>query len=213
METMNNWFDIAFPGARVMAILRGYSVERTVELARMARAMGIDCVEVPIQSDTAVAAAGRWAVALRSTVAAGAALGRAVGAGTVITAQLVDLAAEAGAQFTAAPGLDAGVVEASHDAGLPHLPGVATGSDLQLACALGLSWVKAFPASVLGPSWLSAMSGPFPQVKFVATGGINASNAAEYLAAGARVVAVSSALADKEARHELGQLVDTCSTN
>ncbi|WP_259607261.1 MULTISPECIES: bifunctional 4-hydroxy-2-oxoglutarate aldolase/2-dehydro-3-deoxy-phosphogluconate aldolase [Microbacterium] len=105
-------------------------------------------------------------------------------------------AAAAGAGFTVSPGLDLEVVRASHDAGLSGLPGVGTASEVQLARKAGLTWLKAFPASVLGSSWLHAMRGPFPEVRFVATGGMSAANATEYLDAGARVVAVGSALED-----------------
>ena len=78
-----------------------------------------------------------------------------------------------------------------------HLPGVATPSEIQQALRHGATWLKAFPATVLGTGWFAAMRGPFPEVNLVATGGVSAHNAADYLAAGARAVAVGSALADE----------------
>ncbi|MEU6814441.1 bifunctional 4-hydroxy-2-oxoglutarate aldolase/2-dehydro-3-deoxy-phosphogluconate aldolase [Streptomyces sp. NPDC046860] len=189
-------FDRVFAGVPVMAILRGMPLTRTVELAERAWDLGIECVEVPVQDEEAAAV-------LAAVVAAGR--GRPVGAGTVTTPERLGWAVAAGAAFTVAPGLDAGVARASVDAGLPHLPGVATATDVQAARALGLDWLKAFPASVLGPDWFRAMRGPFPEVPFVATGGIDASNAAAYLAAGAKVVAVGSAL---EAPDQLRSLAD-----
>lgn len=191
METMSDWFEEAFAGAPVMAILRGYDPERTVALARRAWSVGIDCVEVPIQDAGAEAS-------LAAAVAAGREAGRAVGAGTVTSTARLERAIELGAAFTVAPGLDLRLVRASADAGVPHLPGVATGSDVQAALDAGLTTVKAFPASVLGTGWFQAMRGPFPEVRIVATGGMHARNAAEYLAAGADVVAVGSALDDPE---------------
>ncbi|NEB81742.1 bifunctional 4-hydroxy-2-oxoglutarate aldolase/2-dehydro-3-deoxy-phosphogluconate aldolase, partial [Streptomyces sp. SID14478] len=104
-------------------------------------------------------------------------------------------------------GLDAAVASASVAAGLPHLPGVATATDVQAARALGLTWLKAFPASVLGADWFRAMRGPFPEVPFVATGGMDAGNAAAYLSAGARVVAVGSALEDPAQLASLAELL------
>ncbi|MET7611856.1 thiamine phosphate synthase, partial [Streptomyces seoulensis] len=92
-------------------------------------------------------------------------------------------------------------------AGQMRQPGVATATDVQAARALGLDWLKAFPASVLGPDWFRAMRGPFPEVPFVATGGIDASNAAAYLAAGAKVVAVGSALDDPTQLRSLADLL------
>jgi len=182
------YFASAFTGVPVLAILRGYAPERAVELAHRAWDLGLEQVEVPIQSPDAVPA-------LRAVIAAGADRGRRVGAGTVITAEQVHLAAEAGAGFTVAPGTDPEVLAASAAIGLPHLPGVSSPSDVQVALKHGLTWVKAFPAEVLGPAWVRAVRAPFPQVNIVATGGIGADNAAEYLAAGAAAVAIGSALA------------------
>ncbi|OZE36039.1 MULTISPECIES: bifunctional 4-hydroxy-2-oxoglutarate aldolase/2-dehydro-3-deoxy-phosphogluconate aldolase [unclassified Rhodococcus (in: high G+C Gram-positive bacteria)] len=186
----NSWFDEAFTNTPVMAILRGFSPERTVELARRGWDAGITCIEVPIQSAAALDALSAVADAARER-------GLTVGAGTVVTTDHVVRALDSGAAFTVAPGFDPLVAQASIAAGMPHLPGVATGTDVQLAAAFGLSWVKAFPASVLGPGWFTAMSGPFPQLKFVATGGMNARNAPDYLSAGASVIAVGSALEDE----------------
>ncbi len=122
--------------------------------------------------------------------------GRLVGAGTVVSPRHVELAASAGAAFTVSPGFDADVVRASVVAGLPPLPGVATATEVQAAMALGLTWLKAFPASLLGTGWFRAMAGPFPGARFVATGGMDAANAGDFLDAGVRTVAVGSAIED-----------------
>ncbi|HEU4598806.1 MAG TPA: bifunctional 4-hydroxy-2-oxoglutarate aldolase/2-dehydro-3-deoxy-phosphogluconate aldolase, partial [Solirubrobacterales bacterium] len=92
--------------------------------------------------------------------------------------------------------------------GLLSMPGVATASEVQLAMKAGLTWLKAFPASVLGTGWLSAMRGPFPRAQFVTTGGMSAANAGEYLRAGARVVAVGTALEDPAQLPRLAELLD-----
>lgn len=189
METMSTWFSEQLAGRPVMAILRGFGVERTVELARTAWELGISCVEVPVQS-------GEDLDALRATVAAGAEQGRAVGAGTIVSPELLRTVVQAGAAFTVAPGLDEEVVRASADLGVPHLPGVATATEVHTALRWGLTWLKAFPAARLGAGWIRDMHGPFPTARFVTTGGMDAHNAEEYLDAGAEVVAVGSALAD-----------------
>ena len=185
----NSGFEELFGGVRLMAILRGMGVERSLALSTTAWDLGLDVVELPIQTAEDLEA-------LRVVAAAGRERGKAVGAGTVVSLAHVDQAAEAGARFTVSPGLDLEVVKASHDAGMLSMPGVATASEVQQAVRAGLTWLKAFPASVLGPQWLTAMHGPFPQVSFVTTGGMNATNAGEYLKAGAAVVAVGSALED-----------------
>ncbi|MBH0022860.1 bifunctional 4-hydroxy-2-oxoglutarate aldolase/2-dehydro-3-deoxy-phosphogluconate aldolase [Salinibacterium sp. SWN248] len=199
-QISNESLDQLFEGQPLMAILRGFGVDRSVALARTAWELGIDSVEVPIQSDEDVEA-------LRAVVAAGKELGKSVGAGTVVTLEHVRQAAEAGAAFTVSPGFDLDVVRASFEAGMPPLPGVASATEVQTAQAAGLTWVKAFPASLLGTSWFGAMRGPFPAMRFVATGGMDAGNAGEYLTAGAKVVAVGSALADETQLPRLAELL------
>lgn len=173
----------------IMAILRGFAPDETVRLSRIAWELGIDAVEIPIGRPEHLDA-------LTATVEAGRAAGRLVGAGTVITTGQVDAAARAGAAYTVAPGLDLDIRRASEEAGMPHLPGIATATELQRAWNAGCTWVKAFPASSLGPSWYRDIRGPFPDVRLVATGGITAETAGLFLAAGATVAAIGSALAD-----------------
>ncbi len=200
MTESTEYFDRVFADQRVMAILRGYPPERTVELCEIAWDSGIDVVEIPVQDPSAYPS-------LEAAIAAARARGREVGAGTVISPQQVRTVASLGAAFTVAPGTSMRVIEASKAASLPHLPGVATASDITAAIEGGLTWLKAFPAAQRGPAWIAAhLGGPFPQVSFVATGGIDARNADEFLAAGARVVAVGSALADPAQLSLLGAL-------
>ncbi|MFF0314157.1 bifunctional 4-hydroxy-2-oxoglutarate aldolase/2-dehydro-3-deoxy-phosphogluconate aldolase [Micromonospora sp. NPDC005252] len=194
-------FEHIFGGARVMAILRGLPVAETVRLAERAWDLGIVVVEVPVATPDAVPA-------LRAAVEAGAARDRIVGAGTVLDADQVAAAADAGAAFTVAPGLDLAIADAAAARGLPHLPGVATPTEAQQALRHGLTWLKAFPAISLGPAWFRAMAGPLPQLRFVATGGLDAGNAAAFLDAGVRVAAVGSALSDPTQLDQLAKLTN-----
>ena len=198
----SDWFETAFAGAPLMAILRGMGVERTLALAETAWDLGIDSVEVPLQT-------AEDERALRELVARGASRGKSVGAGTIITPEQVAVARDAGAAYLVSPGLDAVVVRAAQDAGIPILPGVATPSEVQLAVSLGLTWLKAFPATWLGSGWFAHIRGPFPQVRFVATGGLNASNFEEFLDAGVRVAAVGSALEDASQLERLAEVLRT----
>jgi Entner-Doudoroff aldolase len=198
----NSEFSSIFGGAPLMAILRGIGVERSLAVSTTAWDLGIDVVELPIQTPDDVEA-------LRVVAAAGRERGKLVGAGTVVTAGHVQQAIDAGAHFTVSPGFDLEVVRASSEAGLLPLPGVATPSEVQIALKEGLTWLKAFPASVLGTEWIKAMKGPFPAANFVTTGGMHAGNAADFLAAGARVVAVGSALEDPSQLPKLAELLGT----
>ncbi|MEV4767572.1 2-dehydro-3-deoxyphosphogluconate aldolase, partial [Micromonospora chokoriensis] len=79
-------------------------------------------------------------------------------------------------------------------------------TEAQQALRHGLTWLKAFPAITLGPAWFKALAGPLPQLRFVATGGLDAGNAAPFLQAGVRVVAVGSALSDPSQLDRLAEL-------
>lgn len=185
------WFDATFATAPLMAILRGTGVERAARLATTAWGLGIDAVEVTLQSDEDL-------LALREVVRLGDARGKIVGAGTIVSPRQVPIAMAAGARYLVSPGLDPRVVLAAQEHGIPILPGVSTPSEVQIACELGLTWMKAFPAQWLGADWFRHIRGPFPQVRFVATGGLDAANARLFLNAGVSVVAVGSALEDPQ---------------
>jgi 2-dehydro-3-deoxyphosphogluconate aldolase/(4S)-4-hydroxy-2-oxoglutarate aldolase len=178
-----------------MVILRALGPQQTVERAEAAWAAGVPLIEVTIGTPDDVPS-------LRAAVEAGRERGLGVVAGTVVTPEAVRVAAAAGAVFTVAPGLDPDVVAASAEVGLPHVPGVATPSEVHRAVQLGCRWLKAFPAVSLGPQWFSAIRGPFPQVRFVATGGLNPVNAGAFLDAGAAAVGLGSAGDDPAALAE-----------
>ncbi|MEU2199317.1 bifunctional 4-hydroxy-2-oxoglutarate aldolase/2-dehydro-3-deoxy-phosphogluconate aldolase [Isoptericola sp. NPDC019482] len=188
-ELFDRLFDQLFADVTVMGIFRGKSPGQTVELCHAAWDAGVTAVEVPVQRDEGFAA-------LAAAVEAGRARGRVVGAGTVRFPDQLRRAAAEGAQFTVAPGLDPQIVRLSAELGVPHLPGVATASDIDAGLKLGLTWLKAFPASELGAGWVRAQLAPFPEVRLVATGGMDSSNAREFLDAGCRAVAIGSAFGD-----------------
>lgn len=182
-----------------MAILRGLGAERSLELSERAWSLGIQVVELPLQSAADLEA-------LRLVSARAAEEGYAVGAGTIVRPEQVAAAQAAGAAFVVSPGLDPDIVSEADVHGIPVLPGVATPSEVQRAVRMGLTWLKAFPAAWLRPEWFALMRGPFPQVSFVATGGMSAENADAFLSVGVRVVAVGSALEDPEQLDRLSAL-------
>lgn len=123
-----------------------------------------------------------------------------VGAGTVTSPYLAKLAFDAGASFIVSPGFNIETVKWCIAHNLPILPGVCTPSEIEAALSFALNTLKFFPAEVMGGvGWLKAMSGPFSQVRFVATGGVNASNAASYLAASNCIAICTSSIAAKSA--------------
>ncbi|MCX6460027.1 MAG: bifunctional 4-hydroxy-2-oxoglutarate aldolase/2-dehydro-3-deoxy-phosphogluconate aldolase [Actinobacteria bacterium] len=170
---------------RTVAILRGFDPERSRELALRCWGIGVDLVEVPVQGEAG------WA---SLTAVAEVADGQSFGAGTVLTAEDSRRATGIGATVIISPGIDAKVVEAARAAGAIPLPGVMTPTDVTLAHSLGLSVCKLFPASQVGPQWLTHIRGPFPAMRFVAVGGVDDLNAADYLRAGAAGVGFGSSI-------------------
>lgn len=189
--TQDEFFSSELSANPIIAILRGFTPEKAVTLANQAWDLGVNLVEVPIQDD-----AGRKS--LRAVAERARERGRPIGAGTVLTASDVDFAASVGCSFTVAPGFSESVALHANEMSIFHLPGVATATEVTQAQSLGLLWQKAFPATGLGIGWIAAMHGPFPEVKFVATGGIDASNAAEFLDGGAMALGVGSAFTKPE---------------
>lgn len=106
-----------------------------------------------------------------------------IGAGTVINGEQCKRAIKAGAKFIVSPGLSEEVCKICKEEGVEYFPGCVTPTEMMQAISLGLTTLKFFPASVYGGlKALKALSAPFPQVKFLPTGGIDIENLKEYLA-------------------------------
>lgn len=107
-----------------------------------------------------------------------------VGAGTVVNKEQARRAVDAGAKFLVSPGVSKEVAKAAAEAQVPLLPGIANPTDIMATLKWGLEVVKFFPASALGGlGLLKAFAGPFPQMKFMPTGGVNPDNLGEWLSA------------------------------
>jgi 2-dehydro-3-deoxyphosphogluconate aldolase/(4S)-4-hydroxy-2-oxoglutarate aldolase len=105
-----------------------------------------------------------------------------VGAGTILTTEQADRAIDAGAQFLVAPGTNPKVIEHALKRGLPMVPGIATPSEIEIAISLGAEVLKFFPAETMGGvAALKAFAGPFPDVRFLPTGGITPELLPSYL--------------------------------
>ena len=146
--------DAAVPTAR--ALLRG----------------GIDVMEITFRTAAAQASIARVTAEVPEMK---------VGAGTVVTVQQARDAVVAGAKFLVSPGSDADIIREAAALNTPIVPGVVTPSEIMLGLKLGVKVFKFFPAeSYGGLKTIKALSGPFPQIKFIPTGGINQESAGEY---------------------------------
>ena len=117
-----------------------------------------------------------------------------VGAGTVLRSDQLDAAREAGADFAVAPLLDVGLLRRAVEGRLPFIPAAMTPTEAAAAWDAGATFVKLFPASAVGPSFVRELRGPLPDVQLIPTGGIDAGNVADFLAAGAAAVGIGGAI-------------------
>lgn len=148
--------------------------EKAVPLAQALAAGGIPCAELTFRTAHAAEAIKRIAKEVPEVLA---------GAGTVLTTEQVDKAVDAGARFIVSPGLNPKVVAHCQKRNIPITPGCSNPSDIEQALEFGLEAVKFFPAEQAGGlDYIKAISAPYPSLKFIPTGGINAANIAKYIA-------------------------------
>ncbi|MDR1955241.1 MAG: bifunctional 4-hydroxy-2-oxoglutarate aldolase/2-dehydro-3-deoxy-phosphogluconate aldolase [Treponema sp.] len=158
----------------ILPVITIHDPAKALPLAQALIAGGIPCVEVTFRTDQAPEAIRR----IRAEVP-----GIVVGAGTVLKVEQVDAAIDAGAQFIVSPGFNPLVVSHCIERNIPITPGCVTPSDLERALEYGLEAVKFFPAEQSGGlDYIKAVAAPFPQLKFIPTGGIHGGNLAGYLA-------------------------------
>lgn len=156
---------------RVLPVATVSDVALAAPLAAALAAGGATAIEVTFRTEAAP-----------HVIAALADSGLVIAAGTIRTTAQVDEALSAGAKVIVCPALDDAVITRCLDAHVPVLPGIATATELARALALGVATVKLFPAEALGGTALiSALAAPFPEARFVPTGGLGADNAADYL--------------------------------
>jgi 2-dehydro-3-deoxyphosphogluconate aldolase/(4S)-4-hydroxy-2-oxoglutarate aldolase len=117
-----------------------------------------------------------------------------VGAGTVLSLRDVKQAESVGAQFIVSPTLNIDVATYCLKKGLAYFPGALTPTEIEKSWGAGAAMVKVFPASQMGANYFSTIRGPFNELLLMAVGGVNVSNAVEYLQAGASAVAIGGSL-------------------
>lgn len=165
--------DALFAAAPVVPVIRIDQLEHAVPLAETLVAAGLATLEITLRTAVALEAIERIAAHVPGAV---------VGAGTVLSGEDLHKAASAGAQFAIAPGTTANLYQAARQAEIPFLPAVATASEIMTGLEFGHRRFKFFPAQAAGGvETLRAWQGPFSNVAFVPTGGIDAARAPDYL--------------------------------
>ncbi len=166
---------------KIIAIARGVDPEDAVKLAEALYEGGICLLEFTFNMKDPES---------RNTDACIEAVSKAmkgkmyVGCGTASYPHLVDRAYEAGANFIISADVNEAVIKRTKELGLISMPGALTGTEAMKAVAAGADFVKIFPVGNLGSDYVKALCGPFGHIKYLAVGGINAGNVAEYLKKG-----------------------------
>ena len=194
---------------KIIAIVRGVEPARCLKVAEALYAGGIRLVEITYNASRPETA--------EATAAAIAAIREAyegrmyVGAGTVITPELVELTARAGGQYIISPDTNRAVIERTRELGLVSMPGAMTPSEIMTAHWAGADFVKLFPAAQLGPGYIKAIRAPISHVKLTAVGGINEENIPAFLAAGVSGFGVGGNLANRKwiEAEEFGKITET----
>jgi 2-dehydro-3-deoxyphosphogluconate aldolase / (4S)-4-hydroxy-2-oxoglutarate aldolase len=165
------------------------------------------------QAVDAICAGGISVIEITMTVPNAPALIRAVvrqygnkvltGAGTVLNSEQASECLEAGAEFLVSPGLSVPVLRAAQARGKLAIPGALTPTELMIASLEGARVIKIFPCENMGGAkYIKALKAPFPRVELIPTGGVNLSNAAAYIAAGAFALGVGGDLVNVAALRE-----------
>ncbi|MER9722943.1 MULTISPECIES: 2-dehydro-3-deoxy-6-phosphogalactonate aldolase [unclassified Mesorhizobium] len=171
----------------LVAILRGLKPSEAVAIGQALFDAGIEAIEVPLNSPEPFSSIASIVTALPKTAL--------VGAGTVLTSADVDTLAKAGGRLLVSPNIDADVMARAMHHGMVTMPGVFTPTEAFQAIRLGASALKFFPASVLGPSGISAMRAVLPADTVVgAVGGVSEKDFAGYKAAGVTAFGLGSSL-------------------
>ena len=159
--------------APVIPVVVVHDADNAVPIAKALVDGGLPIIELTLRTPAAMAAIERIAAEVPEIV---------VGAGTIVDTALPKHALAAGAQFLVSPGSTADLRAAMRDTALPHLPGVATVSEVLTLLEDGYSDMKFFPAEAAGGvPYLRGIHSPVPAARFCPTGGITPTNVAEYL--------------------------------
>ena len=169
--------DSALCHSPVLAILRGVRPEEVVAIVQSLYDSGIRIVEVPLNSPEPYESINNLSKAFNAKMI--------IGAGTVLNADQVKQVFDAGGEFIVSPNTHVKVIESSIELGMIPMPGVATPSDAFMAIDAGAKILKLFPAGCLGADWIKAIKPVLPiDVSLLAVGGVDSSNAQDYVAAG-----------------------------
>jgi len=175
----------------IVAIIRAADSAQLIDVVSALRDGGVTCIEVTMTTPNALEVIRQARTACGESAA--------IGVGTVLDAQTARAAILAGAQFVVAPVLDLPTIETCKRYSVPVMPGAMTPTEIVRAWQAGADFVKVFPTSTLGATFIKDLRGPLPQIKLVPTGGVNLDTVADFIKAGCAAVGVGGALVSSQA--------------
>lgn len=178
----------------VVAVIRMKDPKKLAAVIDAVRQGGVKCIEITMTVPGAVESIRTLAATMPSDVL--------IGAGTVTTPTIAEEVIAAGAQFVVSPVLNLDVIAVCRKHNVACMPGCYTPTEIFTAWNAGADVCKVFPATSLGPKYFKDLSGPFPHIKLMPTGGVTIGNVGEWIAAGAVAVGIGSDLLDKAAIDE-----------
>lgn len=176
---------------KIVAILRGDYRGAWLDIGAALIEGGVSAMEVTFTCPDALG--GVRALADRYGAQA------AIGAGTVLTTDEVSRAVDAGATYMIAPNVNEAVIACCVHQGVLAIPGAFTPTEIEFAHRSGAGMVKLFPAMPIGPEYLKAIRGPFPDIPIMATGGVTLDNIPDFVKAGANAIGMGSVLVGADA--------------
>ena len=179
----------SFKKIPLMGILRGYSMEDTLQILHCYNKAGLTTIEITMNTDAAVSIIKACNDQYKNQLN--------IGAGTVRTVEEAAKAIAAGAQFVVSPITDAPIIQYCRAKDIPVFPGAFTPTEVFAAWQLGATMVKVFPAQFLGPTYIKELLAPLDQLSLMPTGGVHQENIGAYIKAGAKAFGVGSMLFDK----------------
>jgi 2-dehydro-3-deoxyphosphogalactonate aldolase len=189
--------------APIIAILRGVTPDKVLEVGGLLVSAGVRVIEVPLNSPDAFVSIKALRGHLSSDIT--------VGAGTVLTVTDVENIAKAGAEICISPNLDLEVVSAAQKLGLIPVPGVATSSEFFEAHKHGVRTMKLFPFSNLGVSFMKALQSVSPKDShLIPVGGVSVEDTFELVQSGALAVGIGNSLYDPKISND--EFIERCSS-
>ncbi|OQR00503.1 bifunctional 2-keto-4-hydroxyglutarate aldolase/2-keto-3-deoxy-6-phosphogluconate aldolase [Ligilactobacillus salivarius] len=169
----------------LVAVVRGNTEEMAYKTAESCIKGGIKVIELTFTVPNAIDVIKKLIANYKDVV---------IGAGTVLDLTTANLAIISGAKFIVSPSFSKEVAKTCNVASVPYIPGCMTPTEVQKAMSYGSDIIKVFPGDIVGPSFVSDLRGPFPQVNVMPSGGVNLTSMADWIKKGSFAVSVGGSI-------------------